>query len=81
MFCCYVLPILIYGLESGSLTQYLLKKSRLYRPILKIPWTAKITNIKVLKRIIKDIEILKMIKTRKLEYFDLLIQAGQGKLP
>lgn len=40
----------------------------IYRRILKIPWTAKVTNYMTLQRLSKQTEMLETIKRRKLEY-------------
>jgi hypothetical protein len=40
----------------------------LYRRILKIPWTARITNEEVLRRMKNDTELVNTIKIRKLQY-------------
>uniref|UniRef100_A0A8D8VXF9 Uncharacterized protein n=1 Tax=Cacopsylla melanoneura TaxID=428564 RepID=A0A8D8VXF9_9HEMI len=62
----------------------------LYRRILKISWTEKITNIEVLKRMKTRPELLKIVKCRKLQYlghimsnldrYNLLQQIIQGKI-
>ncbi|CAG9840549.1 unnamed protein product [Diabrotica balteata] len=49
----------------------------LYRRILKIPWTAKITNIDVLKRIIQERQLFETIKKRKTAYLGHIIRNGQ----
>lgn len=40
----------------------------IYRRLLRIPWTAKITNEEVLKRVDEDRELLRTIKRRKTAY-------------
>jgi len=68
---CYVFSILLYGVKSWTLNDVITKKIEafelwLYRRILKIPWTARITNAEVLKRMKKDTELVNAIKIRKL---------------
>uniref|UniRef100_A0A8D8PNW6 Uncharacterized protein n=1 Tax=Cacopsylla melanoneura TaxID=428564 RepID=A0A8D8PNW6_9HEMI len=78
-----------------SLTQDTEKKIEafelwLYRRILKIPWTHKITNVEVLRRMNTAPELLKTVKCRKLQYlghimrnkerYNLLQQILQGKI-
>lgn len=70
---CYVFSVLLYGAESWTLNETTTKKLNafemwLYRRILKIPWTAKISNIEVLRTMKKDLELMNIIKARKLEY-------------
>uniref|UniRef100_A0A8D8UNP4 Craniofacial development protein 2 n=1 Tax=Cacopsylla melanoneura TaxID=428564 RepID=A0A8D8UNP4_9HEMI len=74
MLRCYVFSVLLYGVESWTLTDTILKKIEAfemwtYRRILKIKWTDKITNEEVLRRLNKEREIIFTIKKRKLEFF------------
>jgi len=39
-----------------------------YRRILRIPWTEHVTNVEVLRRTEKGVEILHEVKKRKLQY-------------
>uniref|UniRef100_A0A8D8WXP6 Uncharacterized protein n=1 Tax=Cacopsylla melanoneura TaxID=428564 RepID=A0A8D8WXP6_9HEMI len=70
---CYVFSVLFYGVESWTLNETISNKLNafemwLYRRILKIPWTARITNENVLKRMNKNKEIMNTVKARKLQY-------------
>jgi len=38
------------------------------RRLLEIPWTTKVTNVRVLRTMKKDLELMNIIKARKLEY-------------
>uniref|UniRef100_A0A8D8RKM6 Uncharacterized protein n=1 Tax=Cacopsylla melanoneura TaxID=428564 RepID=A0A8D8RKM6_9HEMI len=74
MLRCYIFSVLFYGAESWTLKEDLCKKLEafemwLYRRILKIPWTARVTNEEVLRRMNKDREVMITIKVRKLQYF------------
>lgn len=62
---------------------------RIYGPISKIPWTVRITNDKVLRRIDQDKQLLKIIKMLKTAYrghvlrnekYALLIVIMQGTI-
>jgi hypothetical protein len=53
----------------------------LYRRILKIPWTDRVTNVEVLNRMGKDREILRSIKTRKLQYLDHIMRGHKYSIP
>lgn len=92
---CYVFSVLLYGVETWTLTKETTKRLEafelwLYRRILKISWTQKITNIEVLRRMNKETELLDTVKCRKLQYlghimrnpdrYGLLQQILQGKI-
>jgi len=52
---CYIFPILLYGVETWTLTEALSKKIEasemwLYRQILNISWTDRLFNVCVLQR-------------------------------
>lgn len=47
---------------------------RIYRRILRISWTEKVTNEKVLRRMATQNELITTIKTNKLEYFEYAIR-------
>lgn len=71
---CYIIPILMYGSESWTLKKNLINKLRafemwIYRRMLKIKWTDRITNIRVLEIMKKDLEVVSTIKKRKAAYF------------
>lgn len=92
---CYVFSVLLYGVESWTLTRETTKRLEafecwLYRRILRITWTDRITNVEVLRRVNKKRELLNIVKCRKLEYlghimrnpsrYDLLQLILQGKI-
>ncbi|KAL0860165.1 hypothetical protein ABMA27_010472 [Loxostege sticticalis] len=71
---CPVFSVLLYGVETWTLTQHITKKLEafemwVYRRILKIPWSDRVTNIEVLNRLKKKTELINTIKRRKLSYF------------
>lgn len=51
-----------------------------YRRILNISWIDKVSNLEVLRRMNKNVEVLKTIKTRKLEYFGHMIRGEKYTL-
>lgn len=92
---CYVFSVLLYGVEAWTLTEATTKKLRafelwLYRRMLRISWTQKITNAEVLNRMNKPAELVNIIKARKLQYlghimrnehrYELLQLILQGKI-
>ena len=71
---CYVFPELLYGMESWTITDSLLKRLEafemwVYRRLLKISWVEKVRNTEVLARMNKQLKVILTIKRRKLEYF------------
>lgn len=92
---CYVFSVLLYGVETWTVSQEMTKRLEafelwLYRRMLRISWKDKITNIEVLRRMNKETEIIKTVKSRKLQYlghimrnekrYILLQQILQGKI-
>ncbi|CAG9837530.1 unnamed protein product [Diabrotica balteata] len=72
---CYIFPILLYGVESWTLTYATYKKIEafemcLYCRILKISYTDPVTNQDVLLRMEKGKELLNTIKKAKIEYHE-----------
>uniref|UniRef100_A0A8D8XQX4 Endonuclease-reverse transcriptase n=1 Tax=Cacopsylla melanoneura TaxID=428564 RepID=A0A8D8XQX4_9HEMI len=70
---CYIFSVLLYGVESWTLTETLMKKLEafemwVYRRILRISWVDKVSNERVIQRMNKEKEIVNTIKTRKLQY-------------
>ena len=70
---CYIFSVLLYGVESWTLTEATTKKLEsfemwTYRRILRISWMDKISNSSVLQQLNKETEIIFNIKRRKLEY-------------
>jgi hypothetical protein len=66
MLRCYVFSVLLYGVETWTLTELICKKAFekwLYRRMLKISWTGRITNQLILERMGKQKELLTTIKT------------------
>lgn len=67
---CYVFSVLFYGVEAWTLTEGSAKKREafemwLYRRILRVSWKDKVTNIKILRRMNKEREVLNNVKIRK----------------
>ena len=82
---CYVLPVLLYGHEGWTLTKVLERRLEafemwLYRRMLRISWTEKVSNAEVLIRMRKGVEVLYDIKRRKLEYFGHVIRNKKYRL-
>ncbi|KAL1447016.1 hypothetical protein WDU94_015647 [Cyamophila willieti] len=80
---CYVYSVLLYGVETWTLKGETISKLQafemwLYRRILKIPWTDKITNREVLRRMKTNPELINIVKCRKLQYLGHIMR-NQGR--
>uniref|UniRef100_A0A8D8VWR7 Uncharacterized protein n=1 Tax=Cacopsylla melanoneura TaxID=428564 RepID=A0A8D8VWR7_9HEMI len=76
---CYIFSILLYGVESWTLTKATAKRLEAfemwtYRRILKISWMDKVSNVRVLQKLDKEKEIMLTVKSRKLEYLGHIIR-------
>ena len=76
---CYVWSTLLYGCETWTLTQTHINKLQafemwVYRKLKRIPWTDKVTNEEVLKRVNEKRYIIPTIKIRKTTYFGHMIR-------
>ncbi|CAG9828977.1 unnamed protein product, partial [Diabrotica balteata] len=90
----YLHSVLLYGMESWTLKKIDIKKLEafelwMYRRILRISWTEKVTNVEVLRRMNKEKEVIFTIQKRKLQYlghitrgerYELLQIIMQGKI-
>ena len=70
----FVYSTLLYGCETWTINKEAEKKIEalemwIYRRMLKIPWTAKITNNEVIRRIGRDKCLLNNIRTRQMKFF------------
>jgi len=77
-----VFSVLLYGVETWTLIELTCEKIEafemwLYRLMLKISWTDRITNQLVLERMGKQKELLTTIITRKLEYIGHILRNNQ----
>lgn len=82
---CYIWSVLLYGMESWTLKVTTMNKLEAfemwaYRRVLKIPWTARITNENVLRRINRDRELLLTIKRRKTAYLGHIMRNTKYQL-
>ena len=85
MLKCYIFSTLYYGMEAWILKKKDIQKLQsfemwCYRRILNISWVDKVTNLEVLRRIGKNLEVIKTIKTRKMQYFGHVIRGGKYHL-
>ena len=78
-------PTLFYGAETWTITKSLLSRLDafemwVYRRVLTISWTEKITNEEVLRRMGTGREIVRQFKTRKLQDLGHLIRHNSTQL-
>lgn len=69
----YVYAVLLYGTETWTLKANTLNRLEafetwVFRRLLKVPWTARMTNAEVLRRMDRDRELLTIVKRRKVAY-------------
>lgn len=74
--------VLLYEVETWTLTELQCKKIDtfemwLFRRMLKISWTERINNQRVLEKMGKQKELLTTIKTRTLEYIGHIMRNNQ----
>lgn len=75
---CCVFSILLYRVESWTLTEATMKRKTMkmwiYRHMLRISWMDRVTNKAVLDRMRKKGKLERIIKTRKLSYFGYVMR-------
>lgn len=82
---CYVLSVLFYGMEAWTLKKIDTKRIEafemwMYRRILRISWTERVTNVEVLRRMQKEKELILTIKKRKLQYLGHVMRGDKYQL-
>lgn len=85
MIRCYIFSVLLYGCEAWTLDPTTEKKLEafemyLYRRILKIPWVQKATNVEVLNRMGKPLELLLTVRERKTKYIGHVMRGEKYEL-
>lgn len=82
---CYVLPVLLYGAETWTLKIKMMNRLEsfemwMFRRMLRIPWTARVTNDEVLRRMARERQLLRTIKHRKTEYFGHIMRNSKYRV-
>lgn len=85
MLRCYVFSTLMYGVETWTLKKNHIDKIQAfemwcYRRMWRISWTDRISNIEVLTRMQKEVEVISTIKKRKLEYLGHIMRGPKYRL-
>jgi hypothetical protein len=76
---CYIWSILLYGSECWTVKAATSRRLEafemwVYRRMLRIPWTDKVTNATVLQRVGRERELLVTVKRKKLAYFGHILR-------
>lgn len=82
---CYIYSVLLYGSETWTLKVNTMNQIEAFemwvlRRLLKIPWTARVSNNEVLERAECERELLQTIKERKTSYLGHIIRADNELL-
>ena len=76
---CYIWSVLLYGMEGWTLKMNTMNRLEafemwIYRRILKVPWTARVTNEEILRGIGTERQLLYTIKLRKTAYLGHVVR-------
>ena len=82
---CYVHSVLLYGCEAWTLKVNTINRIEalemwILRRLLKIPWTAHVTNEEVLRRAQCERELLHVVKKRKTAYLGHVMRGSRYEL-
>ena len=82
---CYILPVLLYGVEAWTMTEALMRRLEsfemwIYRRILHISWIEHTTNKEVLRRMDKTKEVIFTVKMRKMDYLEHIMRNNKYRL-
>ena len=82
----YIWSTLLYGVESWTLTLMMVRRLEalemwLWRRMMKIPWTARLTNEEVLNLVGEDRQLLRTVRKRQFDFFGHVMRRnGMEKL-
>ena len=82
---CYIWPILLYGVEVWTTKNSDARKLEafemwIYRPVLQMPWTARFSNDKVLRKMNVNRQLILTIKKRKSSYLGNVLRNNQHRI-
>ena len=77
---CYVLSTFLYASESWTLNKQIEDRINalemwIYRRMLKVSYTDRVSNEEILRRVGGKRNLVRMIKTRKMQYFGHIVRA------
>ena len=78
----YIWSVLLYGCETWTISKNMEKRLEaaemwIWRRVLKIPWTDRVTNDAVLRRMGTHRELLKSIRKRQLRFLGHVMRKGE----
>ena len=79
---CYVWSTLTYGCEAWIVRNDLENKLEapkmdFYRRMMRIPWTARVTNVEALKRAVVERCLMKRLRRRQLKFLGHIVRAKE----
>ncbi|CAG9830217.1 unnamed protein product [Diabrotica balteata] len=82
---CYVWSQLLYGVETSTLKAQIVKKLEAfelwkYRRMLRIPWSTRVTNEEVLRKMGRGKKLLRTIKVCKTAYVGQILRNDKYSL-
>ena len=77
---CYVLSTFLYASESWTLNKQIEDRINalemwIYRRMLKVSYTDRVSSEEILRRVGGKRNLVRMIKTRKMQYFEHIVRA------
>ena len=77
----YIWSTLLYGVESWTLSRGLVKRLEavemwLWRRMMKVPWTARLTNEEVLIMVGESRQLMQMVRCRQFKFFGHTMRRG-----
>lgn len=82
---CYVWSVLLYGAEAWTVNAKIINRVEAfemwtYRRLLRVPWTDRVTNAEILRRVHKNRELLTTVKRRKTAYLGHILRHDEYQL-
>ena len=77
----YIWSTLLYGVESWTLSGRLVRRLEamemwLWRRMMKVPWTARLTNGEVLIMVGENRQLMQAVRKRQLKFFGHIVRGG-----
>ena len=79
----YIWSTLLYGVESWTLSERLVKRLEamemwLWGRMMKVPWTARLTNGEVLIMVGENRQLMQAVRKRQFKFFGHVVRGGGG---
>ena len=77
----YIWSTLLYGVESWTLSERLVRRLEamemwLWRRMMKVPWTARLTNGEVLIMVGENRQLMQAVRKRQFKFFGHIVRGG-----